>query len=193
MRRVDTSWKMIEAILWEHAHSVYRALRKPATGGQLAGLETVLGARLPTDIRRSLCIHDGMRPSGGPCFFDGMVLLPVNRIAKEWRMRCEIHGEDDPGGCPETTDKRIKNDRWWRAGWIPFMEENGNMLLIDLDPGSNGRAGQVFKFHNSPVRPRLVLARSFADWLGAVADCFTARQFRLSEYGDIWVDDLDLA
>lgn len=192
MQRVESSWKLIDEVLWEHAHSVYKALRKPASDVSIRRLEKTLGTSLPADFRQSLSIHDGLSESGQPCLFDGKLLLSTKRIAEEWSMRCKVHGDDDPGGCPNTKDKRIKNDRWWRPGWIPFMDQDGDMLLIDLDPGPGGKRGQLFKFRNSGGRPRQVVASTFKAWLSAVADELTARNFKLSEYGDIWLHNLDL-
>jgi cell wall assembly regulator SMI1 len=193
MRRVDTSWKIIEGVLWEHTHSVYKALRRPAAEAKIVRLERTVQARLPADFRRSLLIHDGLRELGGLCLFNGLVLLSVKTIVGTWKMRCRVHETTDPGGCLLTMDRRIRNDHWWRPGWVPFLEANGDMVLIDLDPRAKGVVGQVFKFYNSPVRPRQVIADSFTEWLSRVADALAARSFRLSEYGDIWLDDLDLA
>lgn len=191
MRRVETSWELIEAVLYEHAHSVYKSLRRPAPDEGVDRLEALLGRRLPADFRRSLGVHDGQRGGRNVDLFDGYALLPISRILAEWRMRSEVHGDDDPGGCPLTTDRRIKNDRWWRPGWVPVLEENGNMVLLDLDPGPGGRVGQVVKFWNSGVSPRRVKAESFAAYWDQLADRLAARRFRLSEFGDIWLDDTE--
>jgi len=99
---------------------------------------------------------------------------------------------DDPGGCQLTKDKRIKGDRWWRPGWLPFTDANGDMLVIDTDPSPRGTSGQVFKFYNSGGRSLQVVAASFAEWLSSLADELEARRFRLDEYGGIWLENLHL-
>ncbi len=75
MSRVATSWKVIEAVLKEHVHSAYRALRPAARPGQIERLEGVLGTRLPPAFVASLGIHDGMRGvnSAGPNFVNYMI------------------------------------------------------------------------------------------------------------------------
>lgn len=191
MRRVETSWGLIEGVLYEHAHSVYKSFRRPAPGERIGRLERALGRRLPADFRRSLGVHDGQRGGRDVDLFDCYALLPITRIAGEWRMRNWVHGDDDPGGCPLTTDPRIKNDRWWRPGWVPVLEENGNMVVLDLDPGPGGRVGQVVKFWNSGGSPRRVKADSFAAYWDALAEKLAARQFRVDEFGGIRLDDLD--
>ena len=170
MRRVESSWKLLEEVLWEHAHSVYKALCKPASDATIKRLEKILGKSLPADFRQSLRIHDGLSETDQPCLFDGKVLLSSKRIASEWKMRCKVHGDDDPGGCPDTKDRRIKNDRWWRPGWVPVMEQDGDMPLMDLDPGPGGKRGQIFRFRNNGGRPREVIAPTFKAWLSKVAD-----------------------
>ena len=58
MRKVATSWKVIEEVLWEHAHRAYEALRPPAAKGDVTELEDALGRKLPAGLRASLLIHD---------------------------------------------------------------------------------------------------------------------------------------
>ena len=63
MANVSASWRMIEDVLRENAHSVFLALRKPATDTQLRRLESKLDAKLPKDFVKSWKIHDGLRDS----------------------------------------------------------------------------------------------------------------------------------
>src|SRR4051794_36123331 len=94
MRQVAKSWEVIEGVLWENSHSVFRALRPPATPKQIAALQRAIPARLPAPLTRSLGIHDGLRRSYlGPIrLFDYMALLPATKIAHVWQMRCRVHG-----------------------------------------------------------------------------------------------------
>ena len=72
MRRVATSWKVIEGVLKENARSAYEALRPPASTTAVRELEGLLGTRLPQALVSSLCIHDGMRA--------GVVLVDYNSL-----------------------------------------------------------------------------------------------------------------
>jgi cell wall assembly regulator SMI1 len=76
------SWRVIEGVLWENAHSLYRALRKPATDAQVARLVKLLPVKLPRDFVQSLKTHDGLRDSylGQNRLFDYNALLPVSGI-----------------------------------------------------------------------------------------------------------------
>ena len=84
MAGVAESWRTIEGVLWENAHSLYRALRKPATDAQLARLVKLVPVKLPRDFVQSLKTHDGLRDSycGQNRLFDYNALLPIS--ARGW-------------------------------------------------------------------------------------------------------------
>lgn len=74
MRHVATSWTLIEQILKEHAHSVYRSLRPPASERRMTLLNGVLPAPVPHAFEQSIRLHDGM-------------LVQLRRKAQECRGR----------------------------------------------------------------------------------------------------------
>jgi molybdopterin molybdotransferase len=191
MTDVSSSWRLIEEVLRESANSVFRALHKPVSNTQLQLLESTLPAKLPSDFIQSLKIHDGLRNSylRDIRFFDYWVLLPASAIVDEWKMMTDLQAECEFGGCLLKVTPRIKNDAHWRQGWIPFMDADGDKLVIDLDPGHNGKVGQVFKWSNSGSFPMTVLADSFGEWLAATAEKLSKRQFRLDKFGGIWLSD----
>jgi hypothetical protein len=103
-------------------------------------------------------------------------------------MQCELQSKHGTGGSPEVGDPAVRNDAYWRPGWVPIMDADGaGGLVLDLDPASGGAASQVFKwsFGGSPA-PR-VLARSFGEWLAVLAEMLVKRQFGLDEFGSIWL------
>jgi cell wall assembly regulator SMI1 len=195
MRTVAASWKVIEEVLRENANSVFRALRKPASRGDLKRLAAAFPRhKLPSDLLQSLAIHDGLDDSylGNNRLFDYWALLPAAAMvdaAKVQRDRMEMLKEDGvnrrvkPGGP-------VKTDLQWRDGWIPFMDAGGDKLVIDLDPGPRGRVGQVIKFYNAENRLPLI-APSFRAWLSTLADRLGPREFQLDEYGGISIEDDD--
>ena len=187
MRQIKTCWTILEDVFREHAHSRYRALRPPASAASLTYLERVIGQPIPNPLRRSLLIHDGMRDHQFNGFFNGSGLLPARAIARTWRMRCEVHQTTDPGG-PNDADPRIKRDHWWRPGWLPITDENGNMHVIDLDPAPGGKVGQVFLFRNSGGG-RQVIAADYNQWLDHIAGLYHDRKFRFNQNGHLWMDD----
>src|SRR5262249_19551268 len=136
---------MIEAVLWENAHSVYRALRKPASDALVARLPKPIPAELPPDFAQSLKIHDGLSNSnlGQIRLFDYYALLPVSAILAEYKTLCALQSECEFDGNQLANDPSIRNDAHWRAGWLPIMDADGDKLVIDLDHAPGGTAGQI--------------------------------------------------
>jgi cell wall assembly regulator SMI1 len=183
MRRVATSWKVIESVLEENAHSVFKALRPPARLADVRKLENLVGTKLPQTLVASLRIHDGMQDTVE--FFDFIRLLPAARMAEWWRVSRENPWEGYTG--PQYNHgRRIKGALRWREGWVPIASDaGGNLLGIDLDPGPAGTRSQVFAWHNYGSPPPRVLADSYAAWLDAVAEEMFHRRFTLNEWGGI--------
>jgi molybdopterin molybdotransferase len=190
MTSVFGSWRLIEEVLRENANSVFHALRKPASNAEIRLLESSLPSKLPRDFIQSLKIHDGLQNSylGEVRLFDYWALLPISAIVTEWKTMTNLQAECGLGGCQFTVTPRIKNDAHWRRGWAPFMDADGDKLIIDLDPGDEGKVGQIFKWSNNGGFPMTVLADSFGEWLAAVAEKLSKRRFRLDESGSIWLN-----
>ncbi len=190
MASVAASWTTIEGVLWENAHSVYRALRKPATDAQISRLRKMVPTKLPQDFVQSLKTHDGLRNSYlGPIrLFDYNALLPISTIITEYKtlsglqVECGFHGGLSDG------DSRVRNDFHWRLGWLPFMDADGDKLVLDLDPAPSGSVGQVFAWSNTGSSPIRVLAPSFGEWLAGLAESLDKRKFALNEQGSISLD-----
>src|SRR5579862_7961331 len=112
MAGVAESWQTIEGVLWQNAHNVYRALRKPATDAQLARLARLVPAKLPRDFVQSLRTHDGLRDSycGQNRLFDYYALMPASAIIAEYKMICELEAQDPIGGSQAGADAGVRND-----------------------------------------------------------------------------------
>jgi cell wall assembly regulator SMI1 len=189
MTGIAASWRIIEGVLWENAHSVYRALRKPATDAQLARLAGLVPAKLPRDFVQSLKTHDGLRDSylGQNRLFDYYALMPVSAIMSEYRMICELEAQDPIGGSQAGADAGVRNDLRFRPGWVPFMDADGDKLVLDLDPAPGGTYGQVFEWSSTGSTYNRVLASSFDEWLAGLAEAFGKRRFGLDEFGGFWL------
>jgi cell wall assembly regulator SMI1 len=186
---IAQAWRTIEEVLWENAHSVYRALRKPASDALLARLAKRVPAKLPRDFVQSLRIHDGLKDSylGPVRLFDYNALLPVSAILAESKMMCDLQSQCGFGGGGTRDDPAVRNDAHWRPGWVPIMDADGDKLVPDLDPAPRGTTGQVFEWSNTGSTPLKVLAPSFGEWLAGLAEALGKRRFGLDEYGGIWL------
>jgi molybdopterin molybdotransferase len=186
---VTQSWRTIESVLWENAHSVYRALRGPATDAQISRLAKLVPAKLPRDFVQSLKTHDGLRDSylGQNRLFDYNALLPVSAIISVYRSMCDLQAEWGSGGNRCGADAGVRNDAHWRPGWVPVMDADGDKLVLDLDPAPGGSVGQVFTWSNAGRLPLQVLAPSFGEWLAELAETLNGRRFNLDEFGGIWL------
>jgi cell wall assembly regulator SMI1 len=64
---------------------------------------------------------------------------------------------------PLLRDARVKQDRGWRPGWFPFARtDRGGDFAVDLDPGGDGKDGQVVNVTDGNVA---IGAESLGDWL----------------------------
>jgi cell wall assembly regulator SMI1 len=189
MAGVAASWRTIEGVLWENVHSLYRALRKPATDAQVARLARMVPARLPRDFVQSLKTHDGLQDSylGRNRLFDYYALMPVSAIIAAYRGICELEAQDPVGGSQAGADPGVRNDLRFRPGWVPFMDADGDKLVLDLDPAPGGAYGQVFEWSSTGSTRNCVLASSFGGWLAGLAEALSKRRFGLDEFGGIWL------
>jgi cell wall assembly regulator SMI1 len=184
MRRVGSSWKVIEDVLWEHAHLAYEALRPPASQGDITELEDAIGRRLPAGFKASLRVHDGMTDRQD--LVDYRALIPCTGIASWWRLCTRSQRQFGGDGNPFTRTRKIKNDQRWRDGWIPILETvGGDLTVLDLDPGPAGTKGQIFPWYNNGSTTMRVVAESFPARLDALAEALVHRRFTLDDMGTI--------
>ncbi|NBE93045.1 MULTISPECIES: SMI1/KNR4 family protein [unclassified Nonomuraea] len=122
-------------------------LPEPASEEDLAELEERIGVMLPADLRALYGIADGDGDRVNP-LFDRQEWLPVAEIddlddewleiAQEWRhepWRRTVFDAQPPNAIRRSP---------LRPGWIRFaFDSGGNWLAVDMDPGPNGRPGQV--------------------------------------------------
>jgi cell wall assembly regulator SMI1 len=173
-RSVPASWKRIETWLKKKAPEVRRSLGRKATPQEIERTEAALGVSLPGDVKESYRVHNGQPEDLAlvppPEEYDaGYSLLPLNRMAAEWRVWKELvdSGEFANDRCAPDTGIR---DDWWNPGWMPFAGNGGgDFLCIDLAPADGGTSGQVITMFHAEKK-RELLAPSFRDWLSNLAD-----------------------
>jgi cell wall assembly regulator SMI1 len=190
---ISESWDIIHNTLREHCPELFDALARPATKRQVATLQKKIGKPLPADLVESLRIHNGMEDSylGTNRLFNYEALLSTDAMATQWGTMTRMlqDGFFDDGGCPLTRTRKIRNDRWWNALWIPITDADGDGYCLDLDPASRGTAGQVFYFYHDGARTREVVAKSYAEWLATIGGKMARGQFHVDD-GSIWLDSM---
>ncbi|MGF1425700.1 SMI1/KNR4 family protein [Kitasatospora sp. LaBMicrA B282] len=131
-------WRRIEAHLAEHAPGALAGLAGPAGADEIAEQETRLGFGLPADFAASLAVHREIAIPGlqGDAVRHWDVTAPASRRDE---MDLRSRSAERPGD-------EIRNDWDWRPGWMPVtLEPDGSHVVLDLDPGPEGRYGQLVR------------------------------------------------
>lgn len=158
----------------------------PLTGSPLAPgaseaaithLESVLGIRLPEDVRASYGRHDGGFPMQ---LANPMTLLPLEGSAEWWQILAELRQDDE--WARQTpyyfTEEAVRlgsqpgpiQPVWWHPRWIPVAaDRGGNLSCMDLAPAPGGTVGQIIDWDHE-CGPVEVLFPSLTHLLTALAD-----------------------
>ncbi|MCC6877249.1 MAG: SMI1/KNR4 family protein, partial [Sandaracinaceae bacterium] len=90
------------------------------------------------------------------------------RVEAEAELDEEEAAEEDSDAEDEDDDYPVKQQAWL-PGWIPVTTDgDGYSLMVDLDPGAGGQAGQVISV-NDEGGVRLLEGPDFLTWLSDVA------------------------
>ena len=147
----------------------------PATGDQIAEVETALGRRLPDDYRRFLTTVGGQRfvPTGEQEGYlaqlaQNIELLGPAHALGEWRTMTEEWGDAGPGPIATVGPVKplYKSLRWWP---ITCILGSSQYHCLDLDPAPGGAVGQVIWMADDDEERRVV-APSFAAFLAMLAE-----------------------
>ncbi len=167
-------WADIASWLAVHASGRAAELLPGADDAAIASLEDGIGASLAPDHAASLRVHNGMATLTSYQYLDSEAVLA------KWQSRAPLAKDErhphDPSGA------QFRNV-WWHHGWVPFAEDSGgNLLCIDLDPGPEGKAGQVLVWEMA-MGPGLAGADSLGTWLEDYCAGLKAGRFAVDEEG----------
>lgn len=162
-RRIGQVWKRIQA--WYETHhppfAEHLANARPATKARVDALEKKLGMRFPLDFRAFLLrFGGGSKPGHHPMSIAEYDVLSLDQILNRWQGLKELVEEGVfKTAQPHELSSEQKEVRWtwWHPGWVPFTSDSGgNFHCVDLDPGPEGKRGQViaWEVHGGPLRPR---------------------------------------
>lgn len=184
-------WKRIEDWLQAHAPEALAGLNGPASLEQIEHAEHALGVRLPDDVRAAYLRHNGQDPDA-PLVLLGWEFLSLEEVVAQWSIWKDLLDSGTFDTAQSNADGHLVKQDWWNAAWIPFTHNGGgDHLCIDLDPGTEGVAGQIIEmWHDEGSRP--VLAPSFEAFLSAYVDSLDAGDYLFDEdfFAVVHKDDL---
>ncbi|MER7077712.1 Cell wall assembly regulator SMI1 [Saccharopolyspora kobensis] len=166
-------------------------LPEPATEEDLDAAEERLGFALPPDLRALYGVADGDGDDVINSVFDGHPWHPLDELGDEeedWLLVLDWEYEPQRRVVFDSEPSNAVRRSVLRPGWIPFADDTGgNWLAVDMDPGPEGRPGQV-----------IAIGVDYSDGPLHVADSVTTllrRQVEALERGDyrvhdksIWID-----
>lgn len=140
-------WGRLAAIAARHGTTL--ALNPGLPEATLAAAESRLGGPLPAGYRASLALHDGQASfaTGAPTFpwLPGCPpLAPLAQCLERWHELQGLAREFPPPEATEDGD-RIRSGPY-RARRIPIAGTrywDGDITFLDLEPGPQGRSGQL--------------------------------------------------
>lgn len=170
----------------ENGSAAAHLLNPLANPSVLDAAEARIGFALPADLRRLWLRADGQRdiftiadPAPGrvlcPLFGTYSFLSVQDALTtyQGWLDIWDGGGPDfDESFNGEAHVQRRGDDpvhrEYWRPGWLPFSDDNGNAYAVDLSPAPGGTIGQVIVI-GPDEDLRRVLAPSLTDFLADAA------------------------
>jgi len=184
------SYERLERWLAAHRPEILANLLPPADDGELARLQTTIGARLPPSFLNLYRWRNGQRDLGQGGAFYGLAFLSIPDVIGQWEAWNEVirgMSEADMRSLDESQSSVVPGvvkERYANPLWIPFSHDwGGNHLGVDLDPGPNGRVGQVINFGRDE-EAKFVLGQTVDDFIDRIATELEAGNFVIDEEED---------
>ena len=135
-----------------------------ASAQALAQLEQDLHAVLPEDFKQWYLAHNGDAAEQPFYVLAGHDWLSVDEMREEWQALSEACKEYDLADEGFTDNDDGVRPVIWSRRWLPFAEDNGYYLLLDLDPAPTGTYGQILQL-SGDGDPVSIQAASIRQWL----------------------------
>ncbi len=163
--KVNAAWKRIET--WYATNFPDYQLPAGATPADIIALEAHLGLTLPDEFKASLERHNGVER-----WTKCTSLQSIEAIKAEWNLWVESLDRGIFDGIVGNENDSLQRC-WFNRSWIPF---GGYGFCLDMNPGEQGRAGQVIFMHhdNGPSGPNFP---DFAEYLEDTADSIEAGRY----------------
>ncbi|MFD0851198.1 SMI1/KNR4 family protein [Actinomadura adrarensis] len=166
-------------------------LPAPANEEDLAAVEEELRVALPADLRALYRLANGDGDLINPLFdrhpwvtLDEICDLETEwlDISREWeyeQWRRPVFDATPPGTVRRSA---------LRPGWIRFAEDTGgNWLAVDMDPGPNGRPGQVIEVGVDCTEGSAYVADSVTAFLRHLVEALERGDYRRHEES-LWIE-----
>ena len=130
----------------------------------LIQLEQDLNMILPEDFKLWYLAHNGDAPEQQFYLLAGHDWLSVDAMREQWQALCAVYSADDLADEGFTDNDDGVRPVMWSRRWLPFAEDNGYYLLLDLDPAPTGTYGQILAL-SGDGDPVSLQAASIRQWL----------------------------
>jgi cell wall assembly regulator SMI1 len=182
---VSDAWQRIRTWMSKNAQPIAERLQPGATKKMIADAEAKLGLSFPDGLKEMLALCDGDDEAG---LIGGWSLLGIDAIVSRASLMKELQQKGIFDEAEADPHPRVRS-AWWSIRWIPIGSSGGgDLICVDLDPGPQGKVGQVILFYHDDGK-RLVIADSLAQWLGAIARDLEDDKYDYLGEGGSWSDD----
>lgn len=150
----------------------------------LNALEQLMGMPLPEDFKQWYRVFNGDNPDVQEFYYllAGHEWLSAEQILQTW-LEWDEAGLND--GMEMMTEDYANDEGilpvMWAKKWLPFANDNGYFLLLDLEPAPTGHYGQVLGL-SGDGDPTILLAPSIKVWL---------EQYVTDIENGVWVFDVE--
>lgn len=159
-------------------------LQPPASDAELASLQEKIGVGLPEPFVGLYRWRNGQRDIRDTGPFYGLGFLSIADLLKQWETWKDVI-RDHPGlnesAYNASAVPGVVKSLYSNPLWIPFAYDwGGNHIGVDLDPGPNGRVGQVINFGRDEDE-KYVLGQTVDDFILRIVKELEAGNFVLSD------------
>jgi cell wall assembly regulator SMI1 len=184
------SYERLERWLAAHRPGILENLLPPAHDKELRLLETTIGVSLPLPFVNLYRWRNGQLNLGQSGVFYGLAFLNIYDAIEQWETWNDVSedlSESDMRSLDESQSSVVPGvvkQRYVNRLWIPFAYDwGGNHIGVDLDPGPNGRVGQVINFGRDE-EAKFVLGQTVDDFIDRIVTELEAGNFVIDEEDD---------
>lgn len=189
MKTIKEYLTLIKDFYWEHAPYYKKLTFKPMSLTDIQLLENKVGFQLNSELVEFLTCCDYRID------FDGNYVYEKPEIVlSSWQVTTDLIDEGvfkdtvafkEKHGFTNWKDLRIVR-KYCSKGWIPFgVDSGGNQILIDHDPGVDGRRGQVLFMEFQDGQGPEYAINSLKAYLAFTYECLINFQWETWDYGEI--------